>query len=643
MNLPAGPESFHRAGERIRVRLAWIALAEWIRKTHVIAGISALAAVFVLRRPLGWDHGEWLVIGAILLIWLGWGLLIAIVRTPDPLGALAIFDRRSSAGDRFSSAFAFLGDAKPLSPGQQLHVSRTSEELPRALKTLPAILPRPGLSPCWILPALAMALAFAPLGRKAPGPGDSPLAAEMIAAATDEAGELRKAAQRLEGLEALSESERAELERLEQSIAAAADELSQSEGQTAGEVLDSLEQRARAAERLAEKLASASSAWASRELIGELSRHADTADLAVGVRDRDARIVAEEADALAGILGGADLIEETRERITLALERAMARATDEDQGKPVGAELGQAAEHLASREPIAASEHFRELADHFRRTEQRDEARERIESIAARLRESGSRIGGSRLESLETIGEPPSAPGPAGELKSVDATPLALRLQDLTAPRIPQPDAPGPESLPVPGTPDAETGPASGAGRREQALSAPVPGQTANDADGGGLSMQFSATDTSEPGAANDLLSAPIPGAAGAPPPPGATLGGNDAGSTTGGNSPGLGGQNAGSTTASITEEKSSVSAASRESSVVARISGEGESEWRSVEGTAPGGELAKRAPRDILRDFIEVEEAALDEKTLPLTRRDQVRRYFSAIRRQLEAVESEP
>ena len=56
----------------------------------------------------------------------------------------------------------------------------------------------------------------------------------------------------------------------------------------------------------------------------------------------------------------------------------------------------------------------------------------------------------------------------------------------------------------------------------------------------------------------------------------------------------------------------------------------------RSTEGQ-PHTENAREERKQAAMDFIKAEEDALDEEPLPLTRREQVLRYFTELRKQLE------
>ena len=126
---------------------------------------------------------------------------------------------------------------------------------------------------------------------------------------------------------------------------------------------------------------------------------------------------------------------------------------------------------------------------------------------------------------------------------------------------------------------------------------------------------------------------APVPGSSPGQNVPGSGLGGASAGQGQGQG----GGDKAGSGTMAMFEQEGNLTEAEKESRIDATINEAGESEFRAVEGQSGRTETATRSRREIANSFIDVEESALDEKSLPITRRNQVLRYFSEIRRQLE------
>jgi hypothetical protein len=83
---------------------------------------------------------------------------------------------------------------------------------------------------------------------------------------------------------------------------------------------------------------------------------------------------------------------------------------------------------------------------------------------------------------------------------------------------------------------------------------------------------------------------------------------------------------------------------APRQGTVAAQVGSEGTSKSRAFE-SLPQEERAAQNPRRQAIESIKVEEEALADEPLPAGRREQVRRYFDALRKQLSAVEpgSEP
>ena len=72
------------------------------------------------------------------------------------------------------------------------------------------------------------------------------------------------------------------------------------------------------------------------------------------------------------------------------------------------------------------------------------------------------------------------------------------------------------------------------------------------------------------------------------------------------------------------------------QSVVNAQPAGDGPSATRAVEG-AVRRDRAARGGSELAVEFLQAEEAALDEMALPPARREQVRRYFTELRKRLE------
>ena len=134
------------------------------------------------------------------------------------------------------------------------------------------------------------------------------------------------------------------------------------------------------------------------------------------------------------------------------------------------------------------------------------------------------------------------------------------------------------------------------------------------------------------------LLSAPVPGMDPGTPVPGAAPPTNAAGTA----SSGQGGDEAGTGTAEMFDAASDPLKATAEARAQIVSGEEGESAFRAVEGGARA-ERAGRSSREVVSEFLAVEEQSLDEESLPRSRRQQVMRYFSGVREKFESTEPAP
>ncbi|MBL9158504.1 MAG: hypothetical protein JNJ70_13585 [Verrucomicrobiales bacterium] len=643
------------AAATVRRRLSLVRFAAGLRRTHLGVALLIVAAVLSVRLFAQWREHEWILALGIFLMWLVGLGLAGLFRLPDPGAALLILDRRGGWKDCFSSAWEFLHRPEP-SEAEKLHLARAQAQLEKAKAGVPDVLPVAKTGRAWIAPVLAVLFALTPWGRSIPDALDLQLTEEMQAAAALQAEELAREAARLEGMKSLSEEEKKELEALRAQVDGAAEALANPEGLTAGEMLESLEERARAAERLAEKLGQVANEWASPEMLAEMEKHSDTSDLALFIADKAAEGAATEAMALRDVLAGEMLASQIQERLTRALEMINGAATEADRGRPVGERVGNASRKLLDAQAKTAAREFEELAKHFRELSSREEAKKKLEDLAANLREAGGEISGSELKKMEENAPATLAGQPAPEgLQSIDSGAPGTAPGDqpgagqempggqpetktLAAPGIAQAGTQDGEKAPVPGAAPGEgesAGDGKGKGKGEQTFSAPVPGEKAPDGQSGsGLGM----SDQTKDGKGQDgMLSAPIPGMAPGQPAPGSGLALGKGAS----NQSGQGGDQAGTGTAPMVDAASELLKAKSDSEVIAAAGKEGESTVRAVEGQARA-EQATRSRQEVMADFIAVEEQALDEQSLPLSRRQQVLRYFSALRAQFEKADPE-
>lgn len=636
----------------MRNRLARVRLATGIGRSHLFAGALALATTATLRLAGEWRSGESLVVLTILFLWLSAVAAQAVIGLPQVKSALLLLDRRGNWKDTFSSAWEFLQSPSPTA-AQSLHLERAGACLPDALRGLPAVFPLPSLRWVWVAPLAALLFAITPWLRTIPDSRDLELTEGMKDAAALQAEELQREAARIKDLASLTEEEKKQLEALGVNVDAFAEKLANPEGLTTGEMLESLEGQAREAERLAEALGLFSDGWASVEMIEAMSQQPDTADLSLFIRDKAPEPAADEALRLHALLDDPDITGEAQERLTRSLESIMQAATDDDKTKPVGERFGNASTKMSDAQTKTAAREFEELSKFFREIVGREEAVEKLDRLAEALREAGSEISGSELEKMESIADAAGTGSPTPEgLQSLDTDTPGTNPQGMTtpgftpeagegAPAVPLASNPPGEAgevqkVPVPGAAPgegegAQGGKAPGGEKGEQAFTAPVPGESSQEGkSGSALGM----SDKSQKGEGEGgMLSAPVPGMESGQTAPGAgmTLGSGASSQS------GKGGDQAGTGSAAMTEEAAAEALkATGDAQVAARAGTEGESTMKSIEGEARAEEAA-RSRQEIIADFIAVEEQALDDQALPLSRRQHVLRYFSAIRRQFE------
>jgi len=612
------------ASELVKRRLGLIGFASWLKSSHVLFGCFGIALVLVLRQVLGWNSLEVLLLLILFGVWGGIGFLLILKRAPRVLEALVKLDHSGAWKDRFASAWAFLNQENR-GVGEELHIEIAGDSLDEALAAFPEANPLPDLRVAWVLPALAVVFSLTPILRPTPDAADNLLSAEMVNEAGGQAEEINREAQQLNNLSSLSEEEQKALEQLRVEIDQMTARLEEAQGMTTGEMLEELEARARAAERLARDMTAGSEEWASEAMIETMSAHADTADMAVAVRDKNAEAVAKEAFGLQEVLETESLSAEIEDRLGQTLSNIKASSEDADRARPVGERFGNASSKMERREALEAAHEFEELGKHFQFLQEREVSQDKLEDLAEAMREAGSEISGKELEKMESLAssELGERPVPQG-LKGLESDDLSRGLSELQPPQ--ESEGKGKDELPglaggegeikVPPVPGTQRD-SSGADTSQQALRAPIPGEGEPNGDGGSLT----ANDSGEAGGGNSLQ-APVPGMA-----PGDS------------NVSGQGGDEAGTGTAELVDSESTIHQARNDSKVMAQVNEEGESTFREVDGEFRQEEVT-RSRRDIAAEFLAVEEQALDGKSLPLSRRKHVVRYFSAIRQQFEKEE---
>ena len=639
-----GQIELNRAAEQVRNRVARNDFLRWMARGRWLVPALALALVLVLRLVVGLRGGEWLAVLGLIGLFVGIGALWSYARRPKALRALSLWDEEGDRKDLFASAWSFLRENKAsgesMEEGRKLHVKRALSALPEASKQIANDLPSPKVGWGWLAVIAVLAFSLTSILRPALAPGENLLTEDMKEEAERQSAELSKEKDEIDKLAGLTEDEKKEVAKLQESVDGAAEDLAENEGKTAREMLEGLEARARAAERLAEKLGGNSDQWASEEMLREMSQHADTADLASSIKDKNAENAAGESDKVAMLLQTPDLKLETQERVTSALERTMTKATEDDVKKPVGERVGNASRKLQDKQASTAAREFVELANHFRRIKDREEAEEKLRDLADKLREAGNSISGSKVEKMQRL-----ATNGQNGAKSPDGS---QNLQPLS--QAPMPNSPG--MTPMTPTPS----PGQQPGGQQQAIGTgqnmPIPGMQNPQGQGqqqgqqGGQAMPVPGTGQQgkmqqglaagqgqQPGQqSGGGLMAPVPGQSPGAGMPGASLGSAGASASVGAN----GGDQAGTGTMGLGNQTTEGMKAGQDSKVVAQINEDGDSTVRAIEGQARS-EQAQRQQQETVVEFIKVQEEALDESALPLSRRDHVLRYFTALREEFE------
>ncbi len=592
---------FHEAADRVSRRLAFCHWFSAMRATALPAMVIGLA-VFATLRILAyrWSDG----IAALILVagWIAACGIWARWRRPPAFAALAAWDESAGRKEKFASAY-FFEAKKHLLDSEELHVGKSRAELGSALKCLPSDLRLPVLGWRALLPVLLLAFTFSPLLKPRVEAGDALLAGEMLEKAVEEGEKLKARENEFDKMAALSKEEKENIEKLRREIDETADRLGTSGDKTAREVLSELEERARAAEKLAERLGSRGDEWASEEMLQEMRRHADTADLADAIKDRKAERSAEQSEAISKKLRDPELSNETDERVETALSRVMKKATAEDHKRPVGENVGKASVNMGKDKPVKAAEDFKRLARHFRRLEEREKAQEKLRKIAEELRKAGSNIASKNLQSMKKLAGNQGKNMQGKGKNSLQNNPNLSPLNQQNLPNLGQG-----KMLPIPGLKPGKPG--SG---KPLAL-APVPGGLK----GNPKAMAFV---PGSPGNKPPKFVVPIPGTGSGQPM---------------GMMPGGGGLQAGQGSAPMDKNAVNPMNAPRSGLVTAQTGSEGDSAMRAVEG-GERTEIAERGREEQVVEFIKVEEEALDELALPLSRKEHVLRYFTALRERFE------
>ncbi len=602
------PRTFGDAARRAVRRLAWAHMLTMLGRTGPWVWGLVLAAM-VAARVLGSYREQTPWVAAAVALWLAAAGAWAWLRRHSPVAALAIWDERAQRGEAFVSAYCFeMQDHADAA--QQVHLIRARAMLgdawPAMRRQLPSPLPWQAVLP------MALVLAIASMGGLvAPVPRDlMPLDPDAIARAKLVGQDIVRRQKDVERLQAMTPQEKEKARQLQQAMSDTGERMAGRDTQTPQDVLSQLEGLARQAEALARAMAGEAQQLSSA-MIEELERHADTADLGAALRASRTDQIASEARQIGEHLQSDKLTLDERQRFEDALDRAMKAADEQDRQSPVGRKIDQADRHLKDQQPREAGRRFDELAREFDRFHERRLAADRLQQLAEELRGGGQRIMQLPGEGIQQL-----AQAQHREMRGARQLPGGIEAQLMPHARMPRPDA-----MPMPGDGDLDH-------RMVQFMpghgEAPVPGQEGMPPMGGGLPGDMPPV----PGLGGNMPS----GGGGNIPIPGSAM----AGGALASNSAQPGGLHAGVGTAPLGNSSTTPHDATGTATVAASPVNAGPSTLQVIEGQHRREETAIAA-RLMAVNFIAAEEEALLAEPLPVARREQVLRYFTMLRQQLE------
>lgn len=603
--------SFAAVAQRVMWRV-------WLRRWLTLLGrtVWPVAALVALPAILMW---VWRATLPLALVWLSlsaWLVAAALVvwrNRPGPFSALALWDQVKGRREAFAAAWWFEQQQTPLTAAEQRHVEAQSEAMTEALPDLTRDLPLRPHRWLWLPPALAVLMSG--LAIVLPDHGTTLLVDDaMKQKALEEAQKLAQTDWNKKKLEGLKAEEQAALDKLKENLKQTAQNLEQAGGKDARDVMSDLEKRAREAEKLAERLGSDKDAWASDQLTRALREHADTADLGDALAAKNANQAATAAEALAKQLQAPQLTNDARERMNETLKDAQKDAEKEDRKRVAGQHVLGAGDRLQQTQAVEAGAEFEKLADKMRDLARREQTRKELEKLAEQLRDAGSNIAGENkaggMQQMAASGQQGKG-GSSSQVPQVGQAQAGQNQQQLQPPGLGQMTQ-GQQSPmmmnPVPG---------SGQPQQQLMMAQGQPGQQ---------------------GKGQPMLMAPIPGAKpGEQPsafmlgPPGEKPGDGPmmAMAMPGGKDPGVG-------KAELNADPTAKQSTANQAVVAPQQNNEGQSTVRAIEG-GTRQEQASRTASQVAVDFIQAEEEALDESALPPSRREQVRRYFTELRKRFE------
>lgn len=585
----------------------------WLRKSLMFLRKTwpyALLAVGMagLLRGLGAEFVT-LTFGLVpVLLWLAGAFILAWKKKPSPYAALSFWDQKTSRQDAFANAWWF--EQRPdCTEAERLHLVRNRSLLPEAVKSLEKDIALPQVRWLTLIPLSTLLILLLPQGNGLHLP-DMVLNQEGRDRAVKEGKKLAEKTIDPAKMQSLSEAEKKELEKLQSKLQDTAKTLQDENSKTAREVLAELEKSARDAERLAAKLGAGDAAWASEQMVSEMRKYADTSEIGDATANKSAENTAREAQKIADKLKDEKLSRETLDRFEVTLKEIGAQGQPEDKERTVGQHLLKADKDMSQTLPQEAGKEFQALADKMRTLAAREKAREQLEKLAQQLRQSGSDIAGQGSQGMQQLAGNQGQSGQGNQ--GSQASPQQMQAMQ---------NAPQMQPMQNPGMSNAPQGQGQQGNAQQMQAMTPVPG-SGQPAPQPGSGQQGNGQNN------KPMLIAPIPG----------TQPGQQGNIAILGSIPGStpGGLQAGNGTAVMGNTPTPQSKAGSQATVNAQRNTDGASSVRAVEGQAHP-ENANRSAQATTIQTITAEENALDDQSLPPARREQVRRYFTELRKRFE------
>lgn len=618
------PPTFEQAAAGVSRRLLFARWVQGLRRTAIPVALVAVLAVLALRLMGARWADLWLAV-PVLLGWAAAVFGLSWWRCPRGSEALGVWDRRAGRGETFLSAHCFEIQPDP-SVGQRLHIDKARVTLAAAWDKLRSDLPLGFDHRIWIAPLVLLLFTASPLLVMPLAAEDQPLDADAKAQVASISELISERREMLDELRGLNPDEKEKVEELKDKLDETARKLKEADVESRRDALAQIEALANEIDKLAASLGkSDSEAGGTSGLIEELERHTDTASFGSALRTSKTEEKAKEAEKLAERLDNDQLTLDEKQRFKDAFDKAMKAASDFDRKTPEGKAVDAADREVKKDQPKQAADAFRKLAEKFKQQAKREASAKRLEQLAQRFRAGGQQLvnpNQGQMRRLANAGGQNNTNN--GAMRRLGGQPLAPMAGGLQPPTTPNAGAQPPGGqAPIPGGQQPFAG-----GQQPPIPGGQIPGAGQFP---GGQFPPLAGAGAPVPGTGQLPGAGQIPGAGqvpGAGQIPGAGAGaGAGAGQVPGAGS-GDGGQQAGSGSAGLGADPTRQHTASATGQVNAGPRNPGASIVREIEA-APRQEETARATRQAASDFIAAEQAALEAEQLPLTRHDQVRRYF--------------